>query len=273
MGMTRRRARRRPCRRHLHRRRPAPLRRARCATSRRRAVADVMTPHAAHGRSRRARDRLRRDDGGRAQGLAARSSSTTTSAWSARCTCTISSRRESSDAAPKRWRARARVRLLTCDVDGVLTDGRIYVDDLGHEMKAFSRARRRRHAPARRAPASSSRGSPAAPRRPSSIARAASNVAHVLLDVADKLAAWNALRERLGIAPEACAHIGDDLPDVPVMRACGFAVTVPHAPAAVREHAHYVTRATAATARCASSPSSSSPRRDTRRRRPPMRAA
>ena len=35
--------------------------------------------------------------------------------------------------------ARARrVRLLTCDVDGVLTDGRLYVDDHGHEMKAFS---------------------------------------------------------------------------------------------------------------------------------------
>jgi lipopolysaccharide export system protein LptC len=35
--------------------------------------------------------------------------------------------------------ARARrVRFLTCDVDGVLTDGKIYVDDLGHEMKAFS---------------------------------------------------------------------------------------------------------------------------------------
>jgi len=35
--------------------------------------------------------------------------------------------------------ARARrVRLLTCDVDGVLTDGRIYLDDLGREFKAFS---------------------------------------------------------------------------------------------------------------------------------------
>jgi 3-deoxy-D-manno-octulosonate 8-phosphate phosphatase (KDO 8-P phosphatase) len=62
-----------------------------------------------------------------------------------------------------------------------------------------------------------------------------------MLDIADKLEAWNALRTQLDIAPSACAHIGDDLPDVPVMRACGFAVTVPHAPASVREHAHYVT--------------------------------
>ena len=44
------------------------------------------------------------------------------------------------------------------------------------------------------------------------IARAASASTHVLLDVADKLAAWHALRAQLGIAAEACAHIGDDLP-------------------------------------------------------------
>ena len=35
-------------------------------------------------------------------------------------------------------RACARIRLVTCDVDGVLTDGRIYVDDHGHEFKAYS---------------------------------------------------------------------------------------------------------------------------------------
>jgi 3-deoxy-D-manno-octulosonate 8-phosphate phosphatase (KDO 8-P phosphatase) len=67
------------------------------------------------------------------------------------------------------------------------------------------------------------------------------NVAHVVLDAADKLAAWEALRKDLGFAPDACAHIGDDLPDVPVFQACGFAIAVPHAPATVREHAHYVT--------------------------------
>ena len=38
-----------------------------------------------------------------------------------------------------------------------------------------------------------------------------------------------------------CAHIGDDLPDLAIFHACGFAVTVPHAPASVREHAQFVT--------------------------------
>ena len=132
------------------------------------------------------------------------------------------------------------VRLLTCDVDGVLTDGKIYVDDFGHEMKAFSALDGVGMHLLGRAGIVVAwiTGSPA----PAVEHRARRlKVAHVLLDISDKLTAWNELRERLGIEPSACAHIGDDLPDVPVMQACGFAVTVPHAPAAVREHAHYVT--------------------------------
>jgi len=137
--------------------------------------------------------------------------------------------------------ARARgIRLLTCDVDGVLTDGRIFVDDLGHETKAFCAL----DGVAMHLLGNADivvawiTGSPA----PAVQHRARRlKVPYVLLDIADKLAAWNTLRDKLGIAPQDCAHIGDDLPDVPVMRACGFAVTVPHAPAAVREHAHYVT--------------------------------
>ena len=57
----------------------------------------------------------------------------------------------------------------------------------------------------------------------------------------DKLGPWESLRRELGLAPDACAHIGDDLPDLPVIARCGLGITVPHAPAAVRERAHYVT--------------------------------
>jgi 3-deoxy-D-manno-octulosonate 8-phosphate phosphatase (KDO 8-P phosphatase) len=132
------------------------------------------------------------------------------------------------------------IRLVTCDVDGVLTDGRIYVDDLGHEMKAYSALDGVAMHMLKRAGIAVAwiTGSPA----PAVLHRAKRlKVEHVVLDVADKLEAWNVLRAKLGIAAEACAHIGDDLPDVPVMLACGLAATVPHAPAAVREHAHYVT--------------------------------
>jgi 3-deoxy-D-manno-octulosonate 8-phosphate phosphatase (KDO 8-P phosphatase) len=132
------------------------------------------------------------------------------------------------------------VRFLTCDVDGVLTDARIYVDDLGHETKAFSAldgvGMHLLGSAGIVVAWITGSSAPAVEHRARRL-----KVPHVLLDVADKLEAWHALRERLGFAPQACAHIGDDLPDVPVMRACGFAATVPHAPAAVREHAHYVT--------------------------------
>jgi 3-deoxy-D-manno-octulosonate 8-phosphate phosphatase (KDO 8-P phosphatase) len=139
-----------------------------------------------------------------------------------------------------------RIRLLTCDVDGVLTDGKIYVDDLGHEMKAFSALDGFGIQLLNRAGIVVAwiTGSPA----PAVEHRARRlNVKHVLLDVSDKLEAWTALRASLDVPPEACAHIGDDMPDVPVMRACGFAASVPHAPLAVRENAHYVTSREAGT--------------------------
>ncbi len=137
--------------------------------------------------------------------------------------------------------ARARhVRLLCCDVDGVLTDGTIYMNDLGQETKAFNALDGYAMHMLRDAGIAVAwiTGS-AAPTVEFRARRL--KVEHVLLDISDKLTAFQVLRERLGVPAAACAHIGDDMPDVPVMRACGFAATVPHAPAAVREHAHYVT--------------------------------
>ena len=133
-----------------------------------------------------------------------------------------------------------RVRLLTCDVDGVLTDGRIYVDDHGHETKAFSALDGVGIGLLQRAGITvawiTGSSAPAVTHR----ARRC-NVAHVVLGAAEKHAPWDALRVQLGLQSDECAHIGDDLPDLAIFHACGFAVTVPHAPASVREHAHYVT--------------------------------
>jgi 3-deoxy-D-manno-octulosonate 8-phosphate phosphatase (KDO 8-P phosphatase) len=121
--------------------------------------------------------------------------------------------------------ARARrVRFLTCDVDGVLTDGKIYVDDQGHQMKAFLAGRGRaqsagahRH---RRRLDHRQRRARGDPPRPHAECR-------TWCSTADKLAAWEKLRRTWDSRPDACAHIGDDLPDVPVFHACGNA----HAPA------------------------------------------
>jgi 3-deoxy-D-manno-octulosonate 8-phosphate phosphatase (KDO 8-P phosphatase) len=66
-------------------------------------------------------------------------------------------------------------------------------------------------------------------------------IPHLVQDAHDKRVQWERLRIGLGFSPEQCAHIGDDLPDIAVLAACGLGATVPHAPAAVRAHAHYVT--------------------------------
>jgi 3-deoxy-D-manno-octulosonate 8-phosphate phosphatase (KDO 8-P phosphatase) len=137
--------------------------------------------------------------------------------------------------------ARARrVRLLSCDVDGVLTDGRIYVDDHGHEFKAFSALDGVGINLLARAGIVvawiTGSAAPAVSHRAQQL-----RIPHVVLDAHDKLTPWERLRGELELAADECAHIGDDLPDIPLLAACGLAVTVPHAPVAVRARAHYVT--------------------------------
>ena len=136
-------------------------------------------------------------------------------------------------------RARA-IRLLTCDVDGVLTDGRIIVSADGRESKAFHvldgiGLKMLMRAGVTVAWITGSNATAVLHR-----ARGL-GVTRVVQGAEDKLTPWEALRSELGLAPDACAHIGDDLPDVPVFARCGLAVTVPHARPDVRERAHLVT--------------------------------
>ncbi len=138
-------------------------------------------------------------------------------------------------------RARA-VRMLSCDVDGVLTDGRIYYADDGSEIKAFSSldglGLKMLHEAGIVVAWITGSSAPAVNRRAKSL-----SVAHVVLGAENKLAPWERLRSELGMAAEECAHIGDDLPDLPLLIRCGLSVTVPHAPEPVKRRAHYVTRA------------------------------
>ncbi|MEO8738964.1 MAG: HAD family hydrolase [Casimicrobiaceae bacterium] len=135
-----------------------------------------------------------------------------------------------------------RLRLLTCDVDGVLTDGKIYCSGDGGEFKAFSALDGLGMKMLEQSGIAVAwiTGSSA----PAVTARARMlGVTRVVLGAEHKLAPWESLRQELGVAPEDCAHIGDDLPDLPLLRRCGLALTVPHAPELVKRHAHYVTRA------------------------------
>lgn len=138
-------------------------------------------------------------------------------------------------------RARA-VRLMAFDVDGVLTDGTLYYTDEGKELKAFHTLdglgmKLLQTAGVELALISG--------RRSQAVAARAANlgVARLFQGVEDKLAVFERVRGELGLGADACGFMGDDLPDLPVLRRCGFAATVPEAPEPVRAHVHYVSRA------------------------------
>ena len=137
-------------------------------------------------------------------------------------------------------RARA-VRLAIFDVDGVMTDGTLYIGPQGEAFKAFNildgHGVKMLQSAGIATAIISGRASEAVQRRAAELA-----IAHVVQGAADKLAAFHALLAKLGLEPSACAFVGDDLPDLPVMKSCGLAVAVANAVDAVKSCAHYVTR-------------------------------
>lgn len=134
------------------------------------------------------------------------------------------------------------IRVAIFDVDGVLTDGALYYADSGEEMKAFDvhdgHGIRMLKASGVEAAIISSRSSGALEARARNL-----GIGLLYQGAADKLAAFGDLLGRCGIGAEACAYVGDDLVDLPVMERCGLAVAVADAPAPVRRRAQYVTRA------------------------------
>jgi 3-deoxy-D-manno-octulosonate 8-phosphate phosphatase (KDO 8-P phosphatase) len=135
-----------------------------------------------------------------------------------------------------------RVRLAVFDVDGVFTDGTLYIGPQGEAFKAFNildgHGVKMLHAAGIATAIISGRSSDAVAWRARELA-----IAHVVQGSADKVASLEKLLAGLGLAPEQCAFVGDDLPDLAVMERCGFAVAVANAVDAVRHAAHYVTRA------------------------------
>jgi 3-deoxy-D-manno-octulosonate 8-phosphate phosphatase (KDO 8-P phosphatase) len=137
-----------------------------------------------------------------------------------------------------------RVRLMLFDVDGVLTDGRLWYGPSGETLKAFSVAdglglKLLQDAGTAVAILSG--------RRSEAVARRAAElgIAHVLQGIEDKLAAFEALAASLKLAADAAGFMGDDLPDLPVLRRCGFACAPRSAHERVRAQAHYLAEAAA----------------------------
>jgi 3-deoxy-D-manno-octulosonate 8-phosphate phosphatase (KDO 8-P phosphatase) len=134
------------------------------------------------------------------------------------------------------------IELLVADVDGVLTDGMIAIDDRGIETKHFhvrdGMAYALWHRAGKQAAILSGRRAPAVEHRASEL-----KIAHVLQGHEQKAAPLRTLIEGLGIAPFQVCFVGDDLADLPVLRAVGLAACPADAAAEVKESAHLITRA------------------------------
>lgn len=136
----------------------------------------------------------------------------------------------------------ARIELLVLDVDGVLTDGKIILDDRGVETKNFHvRDGLGLAAWARlgkRSAILSGRSAEVVNRRAESL-----GIDRVYQGIDGKGAAFLSLVEELGLEPDQACHVGDDLNDLPALRAAGLAACPADAAAEVRRVAHLTTRA------------------------------
>lgn len=130
------------------------------------------------------------------------------------------------------------------DVDGVLTDGSVWIGAEGELLKPFSVLDGHGLKLLARGGIEpvvlTGRDSPAVRRRVADL-----GLRHAVYGAQDKLAAAEALLDRLGLAWEAVAAIGDDWPDLPLLLRAGFAACPPGAHAEVRGAVHHVTTAPA----------------------------
>jgi len=133
----------------------------------------------------------------------------------------------------------AKIQLLILDVDGVLTDGRLYFGAKGEALKVFhvrdGHGIKLLMATGVHVAAFSGRRSTATAARLREL-----RVPTVVQGCRDKLLALHNLTKRLKIDPLKCACIVDDTPDLPLMSAVGFAGAVADAHPLVRSAAHWV---------------------------------
>jgi len=134
-----------------------------------------------------------------------------------------------------------RIRLLVLDVDGVLTDGRLYFTTGGEELKAFHVRDGAGIVAVQRAGVTvaiiSGRDSAAVTRRAGEL-----GIRHVYQGAGDKGATFDQLLAELGVAAAETACVGDDTPDAPMLGRAGLAIAVADAHPALLASAHWVTK-------------------------------
>lgn len=138
------------------------------------------------------------------------------------------------------WQKAQRIKLLICDVDGVFSDGRIYLSNSGEELKAFHT----RDGYGVRSLLTSGVNLAVITGRQSKIVEnrmTALGVTHIYQGIDNKFEPYQALLALYNVTPEEVAYIGDDIVDLPVMNAVGLSVCVADGHPYVRQHADFVT--------------------------------
>lgn len=133
------------------------------------------------------------------------------------------------------------IELLLLDVDGVLTDGSIVYADNNVEQKRFhvrdGSGLKLWHRAGKRSAIISGRKSPVVDVRAAEL-----GIGQVVQGAADKQAGFGQVLAAAGVRAEQVCAVGDDVPDLPLLRQCGLAVAVADACVEVRAAAHYITR-------------------------------
>lgn len=133
------------------------------------------------------------------------------------------------------------IRLLICDVDGVLSDGRIYMGNQGEELKTFHT----RDGFGLKALLHAGIDVAIITGRQSAIVdnrMQALGISHVFQGKGEKLPVYQALLAQLNLRAEQAAYIGDDVVDLPVMQQVGLSIAVADAHPLVTRQANLTTR-------------------------------
>ncbi len=134
----------------------------------------------------------------------------------------------------------ANIELLALDVDGVLTDGTLIIRDDAGESKPFNSLDGHGivlwHRAGLKVAFLSGRMS-----QPTRCRADELKVEYVFQNCFDKLDVFKKFLQQIGLSPDRVAYIGDDLPDLPVIKFVGFGVAVANAVDEVKQYANYVT--------------------------------
>ena len=134
-----------------------------------------------------------------------------------------------------------KIKCVICDVDGVLTNGLLYLDNFGNELKAFhvqdGMGLKLLMAAGIEVAIITTSQNAVIEHRMQQL-----GIRYYFKGQVEKQSAYSELKQTLGLSDENFAYVGDDLPDLPIIRQVGFGVAVANAVSQVKEFAAWQTQ-------------------------------